>query len=163
MLRRLIRDSPKPVGTAKAKVPIAAMKLTERATALMLVPAMMLVFMVLAAIAVDLSAIHMTQRRASAVLAVAADDAAGMLDERALQVEGILVIDEPAAARVASAHISTSDIGSSLAGHPTLSFSADRRGVTIEAELRVHHVFLDALPGIDPETVRVRSSARLTG
>ncbi len=54
----------------------------ERATALVMVPAVALVFIVLAAIALDLTAVAGVQRSAERTLAAAVDDAAGMIDGR---------------------------------------------------------------------------------
>lgn len=135
----------------------------QRGTTLVLVPTFTLVFLVLAGIAVDLSSLHLAHRRAHTVVAVAADDAAGMLDERALQLEGAITIDEAAAARVARAHILAAELPGRVLEEPSVTFATDGRGVTVALTLQVEHIFLKPLPGLDHEVVTVTASARLNG
>ncbi|CAN5650170.1 hypothetical protein BH10ACT3_BH10ACT3_07710 [soil metagenome] len=71
----------------------------------MLVPAIMLILIALGSIAVDMTAVFGAQRATQQVVAAAADDAAGMLDSRAIQRDGTIAIDPIAAERVAVAHI----------------------------------------------------------
>lgn len=142
--------------------PIGHPWLSDRATTLVLVPAMMIVFIALAGIAVDLSAMHLAHRRAHAVVSVAADDAAGMLDERTLQVDGRPRIDPERAARVALAHVSAARLPGSVVAGPTVTIGPDGRQITITVKLRIEHIFLRSIPSFTSEVLSITASARLT-
>ena len=135
----------------------------QRASTLILVPAMTVVFIVLAGIAVDLSAMHLAQRRTHTIISVAADDAAGMIDDRALQLEGEVAIDPEASRRVALAHINAAHLPAELIGDPQITIDSDRRVLTVEVKVQTDHIFLKSVPGMGPEIITVRSSARLRG
>lgn len=140
-----------------------SMKSSERATTLVLVPAMMLVFIVLGAIGVDMSAMHMCHRRIHTAVSLAADDAAGMLDEVAMQTEGSVRIDPRRAHRVAVAHIAAADLPGELAGEPLVQVSSDGRRVEVEVSIAVEHIFLRSIPNMGSDVMTVRSSGRLIG
>ena len=61
--------------------------------------------MFLAAIAVDLSAVHMAQRNLQDVLSSAADDAASSLDRDQIRLGDQVVIEQSDAARIATAEV----------------------------------------------------------
>lgn len=135
----------------------------ERATALVLVPAMMLVVIALGSIAIDLSVMHLATRSANTIVAVAADDAAGMLDDDALQMNGDIRVDPLDSRRVALAHIRSARLPGSLEGDPEFVIDSDGRGVQITIRLQVEHIFLKSFPGARAQTIQVSAAARLTG
>ena len=118
----------------------------EDGTALVLVPAMMLVLIVLAGIAVDLVASHVAQRSLYRTVSAAADDAAGMIDGRRLQADGSLTIDDAAAERVVRTRLATSDLPG-----PVTEAVVDTDDTTVEVRVRVliPRIFLRAVPGAD--------------
>jgi len=117
----------------------------ERATALVLVPALMLVLIVLASIALDLSAVAGSQRSTERIVAAAVDDAAGMIDGRAHQIDGTVSIDRSAAERVVRARLDDAR----LRGRIT-DIRVTVTDTTVEASVRVEtpHIFLHAVPGM---------------
>jgi hypothetical protein len=131
----------------------------ERGTVLVLAPALALVLVVLAAIAVDLALVHTTQRAANRIAASAADDAAGFVDDDRLQADGTVVIDRAGAERFARASIELADLDGDL---EDLHVVATDTTVEIRARVRVRHLFLAAVPGApDDVVVPVRARARL--
>ena len=130
---------------------------TERATTLVLVPAMMLVLIALAAVAVDLTAVHMAQRSLYRVASAAADDAAGMLDTRRIQIDGALRIDCRAARRVVIARLRAADLPGPVLD---LTVTCTDDMVDIRARVAVPHMFMGAVPGapdIDDAPISVRA------
>lgn len=132
----------------------------ERATALMLAPALVLVVLVLGAIAVDLSLVHAARRSAYRSLSAAADDAAAMVDSAEFQRSGEVRIDPASAERVVRAHLGVLD-GDAPPGFSEPAFrvldadvTADVPGgrVRIAATVEVEHVFGPAVPGLDDTT-----------
>ncbi|MFN7149804.1 MAG: hypothetical protein ACK4V6_10020 [Microthrixaceae bacterium] len=133
----------------------------EQGSALVLVPAMMMVLLALGAIAVDLSVLHGAHRSLHRIASGAADDAAAMIDAEQLQLDGELSIDHDAARRVVDAHLDAARVPGTLTTTRT-SFSADGAVVTVELTASVDHVLLATIPGTDPtETVSVIARARL--
>ena len=131
----------------------------ERATALVLVPALALVLIVLGAIAVDLVAAHAAQRSLHRVVSAAADDAAGMVDARSYQRDGVLRIDPTAAERVVRARLRTADLPGRI---ETTTVTVGDTTVDVQVRATVPHVFLGALPGAaDIESVPIRVRGRL--
>jgi len=122
----------------------------ERGTALVLAPAMVLVFVVLAAIALDLTTVAGAQRAAERAVAAATDDAAGMLDGRAHQVDGAVRIDPIAAERVVRAHLSTADLPGRL---EDLVIRCTDTTVDVTARIVSPHIFLRAVPGHQDEAL----------
>lgn len=123
---------------------------SERATALVLVPAMALVFVVLGAIALDLTAVGGVQRSAERALAAAVDDAAGMLDGPAHQADGSVRIDRTRAERVVRARIDAADLPGRV-----VSLTVDVSDDTVDAVLRIEtpRIFLRAVPGMADTTL----------
>lgn len=117
----------------------------ERATALVLVPAMALVLIVLAAIAVDLSAVAGVQRGVERVAAATADDAAAMIDRRAHQVDGTIRVDRTAAERMVRARLDRARLPGRVVG-----LRVETTDTTVEVSVRVEspHIFLRAVPGM---------------
>ncbi len=129
----------------------------------MLVPAMTLVVFVLVGIAVDLSMVHSAHRSLHRSVSAAADDAAGMIDQREMQLTGDLRIDAAAAQRVAAAHLATARLPGDLV---ELRTDVDPSGgtVTVIATVVVRRILLpaSASTGRD-ETLDVRVRARVRG
>lgn len=119
---------------------------SERATALVMVPAMALVFIVLAAIALDLTAVSGVQRAAERELSAAVDDAAGMLDGPAHQRDGAVRIDRDAAERVVRARLGAADLPGRI-----VALDVTITDTTVDATARIEspHIFLRAVPGMD--------------
>lgn len=133
----------------------------ERGSALILVPAMLMVLLALGAIAIDLSVLHGAHRSLHRIASGAADDAAAMLDEEQLQVDGQLRIDAHAARQVVDAHLDAARMPGTLTAART-SISDDGAAVTVELTAEVDHVLLAAIPGTDPsEAISVVARARL--
>lgn len=133
-----------------------------RGSALMLVPATVLILFVLGAIAVDLTAIHLGQRDLQAALTDAANDAAaGALDEGRLRAGLGYRVDEDTAWLIAMDVLATKGVLRDVVEGPTVEVAADGN-VTITAARRVPHVFGRALPGVSGhETVRATATATL--
>jgi hypothetical protein len=130
---------------------------TERATTLVLVPAMMLVLIALAAVAIDLTAVHVAQRSLYRTVSAAADDAAGMLDTRRIQLDGRLQVDCPSARRVIDARLRSADLPGPMLD---LNVMCTDDRVDVRARVAVQHVFLAAVPGapdIDDVPIAVRA------
>lgn len=140
-------------------IPTSARR-TESGTALMLMPALVLVLLVLGAIAVDLSLLHSARRSAYRSLSAAADDAAAMVDAREFQRTGDVRLDAEAARRVARAHLGVLE-GPAPPGFAEPAFDvaeaavhadAGSGRVRIEATVLVERVFASAIPGMDDTT-----------
>lgn len=139
----------------------AARARCERATALVLVPAMALVFLALGSIAVDLTMLHGAHRAVHRVVSAAADDAAGMIDAREVQTSGDVRIDTVAARRVVAAHLASAELPGTLVSID-VQVAPDRRSLDVFAVVRIPHVMLRALPGAgDDELLTVAARARL--
>jgi hypothetical protein len=129
---------------------------------LVLVPSLVLVLIVLGGISVDAAVAHAAQRDLYRTLSAAADDAAAMVDQRQLQLDGTVRLDEDAARRVVQAHLaaSSSELGEGARGadHPhhirAVQVEVDDTTVGIEVEAVAPHVFLSAVPGM-PDGTRV--------
>ncbi|MFM7063260.1 MAG: hypothetical protein ACKO04_07180 [Actinomycetes bacterium] len=127
-----------------------------------MVPACMLVVLGLGTVAVDGAVVHAAQRRLLMVCAAAADDAAGMVDARAVQRDGSVRLDEAAARRVATARLAaTRRIGASAG--PTRIVPDARRGtVDVATTVDVAHLVFRLLPGgAGPTTVSCHVRGRL--
>lgn len=133
----------------------------ERGSSLLLMPAGVLVVIVLGALAVDLSHVHLAQREVVAAVQGAAGDAAtGSYREATFYREGAVVID-PAAARA--------EVEAALAAHPRpitiTAFTVTLDGeVVVRASAPVETIFAKALPG-GPRVITVTATgrARLAG
>jgi Flp pilus assembly protein TadG len=134
---------------------------------MMLMPAAVLVVMVLGAMAVDLSIVHLGEREVSAAASAAVNDAvtAG-LDQDAFYGTGTYALD-PA---LVTDTIATSLAAQEQSGHhlrvvsgPHLS-DADGDGapdtVTIRVRMTVEYVFAKSIPGVaDTTTVEAEATA----
>ena len=131
----------------------------ERATALVLVPAMLVVLLSLGAIALDLTSLHAAHRSLHRTVSGAADDAAGMLDGHHLQRTGEIRIDEPAARRVALAHLDAAELPGNLDRRPSVEVVDSGTAVRVGASVRVDRV-VSRLLGAD-DRIGVEVTGRL--
>ena len=133
-------------------------RVTERGTALLLYPAGVMVLMVLASISVDLSAIRLARQELDSTVQVAADDAAGMVDESSLRSGDRLVIDLDRARRLVEGEMALAD--TACVSIPTVTVDLGPRPgtVTVTARCEVAHIFGRALPGV-PRTEPIVASA----
>lgn len=118
----------------------------ERGSALLLMPAAVLIVLVLAAITVDLSLVHLARREAMAAVEGAANDAVTFgLDEAAYRRgEGYRL--DPARVRVAvERSLAIDSAGERWTGPPRVEVLGSAVRVTVTA--RVDYVFARALPG----------------
>jgi len=131
----------------------------ERGSALMLMPAGLLVVLVLASIAVDMTVVHLRQRQALDVAASAANDAvtAGA-DQTGLRA-GVYRVDPAAARRVVQRAVAASDLAPHLVGSPRVSVEGDT--VSVSVTVRADYIFTAALPGA-PDSTTVTGTASAT-
>lgn len=119
----------------------------ERGTALVMVPACMLVVLGLGTVAVDGAVVHAAQRRLLAICAAAADDAAGMVDARAVQVDGSVRLDPVAARGVALARLAPARRIGQQVGTPDVSSNASSGTVDVATTVDVGRLVFRLLPG----------------
>jgi Flp pilus assembly protein TadG len=120
----------------------------ERASVLLLVPAGIVVFIVLASIAVDLSHLWLERRELTAAASAAANDAAALgIDPASLRDETTDVRLDPG--RVQSV-ATTSLAAQGIDAVPTVSIGVGPGGepqVTVTLTGRVDYIFAPAVPG----------------
>jgi len=124
----------------------------------MLFPAAILIMFILAAITIDLTAVHARQRDLLAAATDAANDAATAgLDEAALRAGLGYRIDQNKAWFVAINVLATKGILDDLDNGIDLSIGEDG-AVTVRLARQVPYVFANAIPGA-PDSVTVRATA----
>ena len=112
-----------------------------------MVPACMLVVLGLGTVAVDGAVVHAAQRRLLAVCAAAADDAAGMVDARAVQADGAVRLDPAAARRVALARLAPARRIGQMVGAPVVASDAAAGTVDVATTVDVGRLVFRLLPG----------------
>lgn len=121
----------------------------HRGTTLLLFPTGILVVMILAAIAIDLSKVHLARRESHAALSSVADDAASMLDRSAVRRGNLTAVDLDRAR--AFVHRTFTEHPPQLDGHlvgPVSVEAGPRPGtVALTATVEVDHLFARAMPG----------------
>ena len=127
--------------------PARCVRHRERGTALVMVPACMLVVLGLGTVAVDGAVLHAAQRRLIAICAAAADDAAGMVDARAVQFDGSVRLDPAAARRVALARLAPTRRIGAVAGPTTVAADAGAGTVDVATTVDVGRLVFRLLPG----------------
>jgi hypothetical protein len=128
----------------------------ERGSVLMLVPAGVLIVLVLASIAVDMSLVHLRKRQAFDLASAAANDAATAgADQAALRL-GSYVIEPGSARAVVDDVVGASELAPLLAAPPSVTVTAE--GVSVEITLEADYVFAGVLPGA-PDSTIVAASA----
>ena len=121
---------------------------SERGNALFLVPAGILILVMLAAIAVDFSHLHLERRELLAATSAAANDAVTAIDQDLLRsgVDARFELDVARVEAVAAASLAAR--GFTVA--PTVSLSASAAGnpvVTVQVSRTVDYIFVKAVPG----------------
>jgi len=131
----------------------------ERASALMLMPAGVLVVLLLGAIAFDMSLVLLRQRQASSVAVDVANDLATLaLDEAYFRSSGEYRIDPSAAADIGARLSEQSDVGRDL--EQVLVTVLDPTTVEVRLVVGVDYVFARSIPGAaDGSTVTAAATA----
>ena len=126
---------------------------------LMLVPAGLLVVLVMASIAVDMSLVQLRQRQAHDLAAAAANDAAtAALDPTDVRSTAATV-DHARAVAVVDGIVRASDLAPHVVGSPVVRVEGGL--VEVEITLQADYVFARAIPGTaDGMTVRAAASAQ---
>ena len=134
----------------------------ERGSALMLMPAAVLVFVVLGAIAVDFSVAFLGEREVSNAAAAAANDAAGAaLDQDRFYADGAVRLDPGVADRVGRTAVAAAGLDGLRDVQVRVAVATDAPVVTVTVSGRIPYVFAKALPG-GPDGARVEASATAT-
>lgn len=131
---------------------------SDRGSSLMLVPAGVMVVVLLGAIAVDLSAAHLAQRRLVQATERAADDAAGMLDRDALRLGEAVRVNPTAASNLARLQMSALEVPGLQGSTTSVGLTPDGQGVSVRTTATVKRLFGRRLPGVSP-TYRVTAHA----
>jgi len=132
----------------------------ERGSTLLLFPAGVLVLLVLAAIAVDLSALHLARRELHRAASVAADDAASMIDRDATHRTGHTVLDPEAAERVVRFELGTTRLPGRLVGRPDVRVDVAAATVEVTVSMELDPTF-GRVVGRGPAVVTVHATGRL--
>lgn len=117
----------------------------------MLMPAGVLIVLVLAAITMDLSLVHLARREVVAAAEAAANDAVTLgLSERAYRSGGGYVLDRSRVEHAVAASLARHGVADELAAPPEVTIV----GTTVEVRLTtlVEYVFGRALPGVEHHT-----------
>lgn len=130
----------------------------DRGSVLMLVPAGLLIVLIMASIAVDMSLVHLRQRQAYDLAAGAANDAAtAALDPSSVRSQR-LVADHDLAVAVVDRVVAASDLAPEVVGAPVVRVEDGR--VEVAISLRADYIFARAIPGAaDGMTVTATASA----
>jgi hypothetical protein len=132
----------------------------DRGSALMLMPAGLLIVLVLASIAVDMSLVHLRKRQAFELAAAAANDAATAgVDQGHLRTTQAYVLDPERTRAVVADVVAASDLAPQLARPAVVTVSG--AGVRVELALEADYIFADVVPGAPDGTV-VTASATAT-
>ena len=131
----------------------------DRASVLLLVPAALLIVLVMASIAVDMSLVHLRRRQAYDLAAGAANDAVtAAADEGSLRAGGYRV-DPDRAQQVVERIVAASDLAPDVAASPTVRVTGD--SVAVEVSLYADYIFAGVIPGT-PDGTTVTASASAT-
>jgi hypothetical protein len=122
--------------------------LSDRGSALMLMPAAVLIVLVLAAIAMDLSLLHLARRELIAAAEAAANDAVTFgLDEARYRRGDGYQLDPARARRAVVQALVARGLADDLTQPPRVVVAATT--VEVSLAMRVDFVFARALPGLD--------------
>lgn len=137
--------------TARTRRQLVLRAQDERGSALMLMPACVVVVLVLASIAVDMALVHLRQRQAFDVAASAANDAVAAGVDPTLVRQGSYTLDPIRVRRLVERTVAASDIAGSLASPPEVVVLTD----TVEVALSVDadYLFSGVVPGAADGTV----------
>ncbi|HEY8526879.1 MAG TPA: hypothetical protein VIL48_18045 [Acidimicrobiales bacterium] len=121
-------------------------------------PAGVLIVLVLASIAVDMSVVHLRKRQALDLAAAAANDAATAGADPAALREGAFRLDPAAARRVVLRTVAASELAPDLAAAPVVRVTA--AGVEVTLAVEAEYVFAGVMPGApDGAVVTATASA----
>jgi hypothetical protein len=138
----------------------SAARQRDRGSALMLMPAGLLIVLVLASIAVDMSLVHLRKRQAFELAAAAANDAATAgVDQGRLRTTHDYVLDPQRTRAVVADVVAASELAPELARPPVVIVTA--AGVRVELALEADYIFADVVPGA-PDGTEVTASATAT-
>jgi hypothetical protein len=137
---------------------MASTRRDDRASALMLMPAGVLIVLLLGSIAFDFSLVYLRQRQAQNVAVGAANDAATAgVDQELLRRVGVYEIDDVDATQVALDSIERSDIAD-IVTIDEIRVAGNE--VTVELTVEIEYVFARALPfAPSSRTVAVQATA----
>ena len=126
----------------------------------MLMPAGLLIVLVLASIAVDMSLVHLRKRQAFELAATAANDAATAgVDQGRRRTTHDYVLDPERARAVVAEVVAASELAPELARPPVVTITT--AGVRVELALEADHIFADVVPGA-PDGTEVTATATAT-
>lgn len=131
----------------------------DRGSALLLMPACVLIMLVLASITVDMALVHLRQRQALDVAASAANDAVTAGVDTAALRSGTFVVHPTNAREVVARAVAASEVAPHLAGPPEVTVDDDR--VEVRLTLRADYLFTGVMPGT-PEATTVTATASAT-
>lgn len=136
----------------------------ERGSTLLLYPAAFMVILVLAAIAVDLSMIHLARRELLRSASQAADDGAAMLDADAIRSSSFDTLDLDRAREVVVVEMAAQRLPGDLIGSPRVDAGPRPGTVAVTATMRIEHVFSSVVPGAPrSETITVEVIGEVIG
>ena len=131
----------------------------ERGSALTLMPAAVLVFVVLGAIAVDFAVAFLAEREVSNAAAAAANDVAGAaLDQDRFYADGAIRLDPSVAQSVGRTSVAAAGLDHLDEVAVRVSVRGDAPTVTVTVSARAGYAFAKALPG-GPDGVAVEATA----
>jgi hypothetical protein len=135
----------------------AASRGTDRGSALMLMPAGVLVVLILASIAVDMSVVHLRKRQALDLAAAAANDAATAAADPGSLRTGDFRLDPALARTVVDGVVAASELAPALAADPVVVVTDD--GVEVTLAVEAEYVFAAAIPGAPDGAVVTATAA----
>ena len=135
----------------------------EDGSALMLMPAAVLIIVILGALVVDSATVWLGQRELGSAAGVAATDAASAVYDPAFYQSGQVVLDPARAVTVALRSVAAQDLsGVQLTGTPEVRVQGRQVCVTLTGV--VHPLFGRAVPGFgQSRTVHARAIATVAG
>ncbi len=133
----------------------------HQGSVLILMPAAMLIVLLLGAIAVDLTIVHLRQQQAIEAAASAANDAVtGGLDQTALRAGHGYHLDPAQVDAAVDRSIDAQGLADQLAAPPQIT-EPTANSITVVLTLRAEYLFARALPGT-PHSTTVRGTATAT-
>ncbi len=141
--------------------PTAARRRGDAGSVLILMPAAVLIVLLLGAIAVDLTIVHLRQQQAIEAAASAANDAVtGGLDQGALRAGRGYHLDPARVDAAVDRSIDAQGLTDELAAPPQVT-EPTPTSITVVVTLRADYLFARALPGT-PHSTTVRGTATAT-
>jgi len=130
----------------------------QRGSVLVLMPVAVLIVLLLGAVAVDLTVVHLRQQQAVDAAASAANDAVTLgLDEDALRAGRGYRLDAERVRRIVVESIDAQGLTDGLAGPPIVT-EPTPQSVQVVLTFRVDYIFARSIPGA-PRSTTVRGTA----